>query len=599
MKVNFQPAINFQRKLKLSEEKEYSEVLALAKEKAAHGCGKSILIVPTSSLPQNAANNTGVGNLGDKEAQNFFDFAKKYWGINEIQLLPTGQYHSHNGCYPMYSGTSMNLGNHIINLKDYLSETDFNKIVSANSISDRVNFSNVVLTDSVSERVLKSLFKDMKPDLRSGFENYKKECEQLLERKSLFVALSELYNDSDYRSWQYIDKNLFDENRVDSKMREERIKEIKELKSESIEFYKFKNFLAENSFKKAKKELNQKGIKLNGDLICGFSFDEKWANPKAFIKDLKMAKWNFPVLDVNSPDAENLLREKVRFYAKRFDGIRVDASWTYVSPNVINKKTETNYKLENGTKFLDIIDDEMMKVKGINYRRADIMHEFAANSKTEFNIHDYFGTIKPFVRDRVKIYTSEHMSSDWGTASAYLLRGWSDNDFIIGATNHDSKNMQPSEKQKKILSKILNIPKEKLSDAKEFIKAKFAEPLRAKNNMLFFIPALGLNSKFQHNDDKILNYTSKIPENYEELYFSALQDGRGFNPMDALEKQFRVQGLDKTNPKLFKKIVKYRKILEQKAAPRNKIVLGTALACISIIGLYFILNNKKDYSSSK
>ena len=46
------------------------------------------------------------------------------------------------------------------------------------------------------------------------------------------------------------------------------------LKENEIDFYKFKQFLAENDLKKAKEKLNQKGLKLDGDMICGLSFDE-------------------------------------------------------------------------------------------------------------------------------------------------------------------------------------------------------------------------------------------------------------------------------------------------------------------------------------
>lgn len=71
MKICANKNINFQRRLKPSEEAEYSDVL-----KQASKAGKKVLIVPASSLP----NKTGVGNLGTDESQIFFDFAKKILG---------------------------------------------------------------------------------------------------------------------------------------------------------------------------------------------------------------------------------------------------------------------------------------------------------------------------------------------------------------------------------------------------------------------------------------------------------------------------------------------------------------------------------------
>ena len=77
--------------------------------------------------------------------------------------------------------------------------------------------------------------------------------------------------------------------------------------------------------------LNQKGLKLNGDMICGLSYDEIWSHPKAFLEG-KTIKWDLPALDLDSKEAEKLIREKVNIYAKRFDGLRIDAAWTYVEP---------------------------------------------------------------------------------------------------------------------------------------------------------------------------------------------------------------------------------------------------------------------------
>lgn len=601
MKITASYSPIFQRRLKPSEEAEYSDVLQKGKSKAANTgllTGKSILIVPTPSLPQSKENNTGVGNLGTKDAQSFFDFAKKYWGINEVQILPSGHYHSHAGEYLPYSGTSMDLGNHIINLKDFLNEDEFNKIVKSNSTTDRVNFANVVDLNSISEDMLKQLYKRMSPEMKQEFESYKQEYSTLLERKSLYRALREIHGTHEYKNWSELDKNLFNEDLVSVPLREKRISDIKAEKADTIEFYKFKNFLAEKSLKKAKAELNAKGLKLNGDMLCGFAYEEVWANPKAFLKDTTM-DWGLPVLDASSPESEQILREKVNFYAKHFDGFRVDASWTYISPNITDRTNGVKSKLFNGTKFLDIIDDEVKKVKGQNYDLNNIMHEFAADPNKDFSIY-YNSILKPSVKDRVRIYTSSHLSKGWGSAKNFLDRGWEPDKFIVGAANHDTGNLDPSPEQVEALSRILNIPESKLKNKTEFIKAKFAEPLRAKNNMVFFLSALGYENKFQNFDNHTLNWTAKIPENYEDVYVNALNKGTAYNPMDALEKQFKAQGLDKQEPELFRKIVKYRKILEEKergAAPSwKKYAIGAA--CIGLVLLGFgVAIYKKNHSS--
>ncbi len=566
MELKINNTINFQRRLKPKEEGEYSAVLKEAKEKIGNK-GKSILIVPTSSLPQEKQNNTGIGTLNQKESEKFFDFAKKYWGINEIQIQPVGQYHCWQGQYPIYSGTSMDLGNHMIDIKSHCTQEEFAELVKANNDCKTINYTNIVDKYSKQEEILRKIYSREKSN--PEFINFKTENSKMLEPKALYRALTEINHTHNYKQWNDIDKNLYSLPQIE---REKRIAEIYKIKDKEIDFYKFKQFLAENDLKKAKNELNKKGLKLNGDMICGFSFDEIWSHPNAFFKD-KTMKWDLLALDLNSKEAEQFIREKVNNYAKRFDGLRIDASWTYIQP--LDKDYED--------KILNIIDDEIKKVKGADFDLHNIMHEFAASAE-EFSLYKN-NELRPCVKDRVKIYTSDWLSNDWGTNESFLNRGWKPDSFIIGATNHDSKPIKVSEQQAEVLSKILKIPKEKLMNETEFIKAKFAEPMMAYNNMIYYRDALAISG-------------DKISADFENAYFKNLETGKGFNPMDALEKSFRAKGLDKTEPELFKKIVKYRKILENKKTSHWKIA-GLAIGAGILISAGFVLFQNKNKNKNR
>ena len=587
MKIHNVSNVNFQRRLKSNEEAEYSGVLKQGREKCiGNNCNgnKFILIVPASSLP----NKTGVGNLNSKESSKFFDFAKLYWGINETQILPIGQYHSHRGEYPIYSGTSMDLGNHVIDIKNYVSKEDFDEIVRKNEIKDRVNFSNVVDANSSQEKILKKLYESKKYE--SEFEAFKKNNVQRLQPKALYRALREINGSYNYKNWNNLDKNLFNRDIVSENEFENRVKEIKALKSKEIDFYYFKQFLAEDSLKNARENLNKKGIKLNGDMPCGFSFDEVWAHPKAFIPKTSIG-WGLPALDLDSKEGINLLKEKVRFYAERFDGIRMDASWTYINqPNI---KNGVHNKKFYEDKILNIIDDEVKKVKGNSFDLKSIMHEFAA-SKEDFDIYDGYN-LKPYVKDRVKIYTSDYLNDHWETNQNFLERGWAKDSFILGARNHDSKEIKPSEEQISALSKILKIPADKLNNQNEFVKAKLAEPMSAKYSMIYFADALDIDRQFQGNQDRTLNYATQIPLDYQDRYFASLENGKGFNPIKKKKKSFKAKNLDKTDPELYKKIVKYKKILEQKEKqthPYWKIIGGLACFGLIIYGFFKFHKNK-------
>ena len=563
MDIKINSAINFQRRLKPKEEGDYSAVLKQAKVKIGN-TGKSILIVLTSSLPQEAQNNTGVGKLNQAESAKFFDFAKKYWGINEIQIQPVGQYHAWQGQFPIYSGTSMDLGNHIIDIKSHCTEEEFKEIVKSNGGKTSVNYPNIVEAFSKQEKILHKVYEREKNN--PEFAIFKTQNSERLEPKALYRALREINHSHDYKQWNDTDKNLYS---LPQAERERRITEIYKLKNKEIDFYKFKQFLAENDLKKAKDMLNQKGLKLNGDMICGLSYDEIWSHPKAFLEG-KTIKWDLPALDLDSKEAEKLIREKVNIYAKRFDGFRIDASWIYVQP--LNK--------DYGDKILNIIDDEVKKVKGKDFDLHNIMHEFVA-SVDDFNVYDG-EKLKPYIDNRVKIYTSDWLADDWGTNKGFIERGWKPENFIIGATNHDSESIKFNENQAKTLSKILGIPFKKLKDEKEFVKAKFAEPMMAYNNMLYFRDALA-------------NDGDKISADFEEKYFKNLENGKGFNPMDALEKAFKAKGLDKDEPELFNKIVKYRKILENPKGTHKKIALFAVGLGVLLSAGIVILN--KTYKS--
>ena len=577
MDIRINHSVNFGRLLKPSEEADYKRTLEQAREKAGNR-GKTILILPSSSLPQKDINNTGVGNLGNKEGLEFFDFAKKYWGVNEIQILPAGQYHSHHGNYPPYSGTSMDLGNHMINIKAHLPENDFKELISSNNVKGKINFSNVVDISSAQEKALRKLYKTM-PD-KSEFEKYKSENFARLEAKGLFRALRTIYGTSNYHKWNEIDKNLFS---LEPAKRAGRIKEIYKLCGEEVDFYMYKQFLSDSDLKKAKEELNSKGLKLNADFICGFSYDEVWSHPKAFTPGASIG-WGLPTLNFENPEAEKLLREKVDFYTKRFDGLRIDAAWTYVN----QPQSEHVFKYYDD-KILNIIEDEFKKARGSGYDLKDLMYEFSADPN-KFGLYNGH-TLKPYVKDRVKIKTSDHLSDHWGSNRAFLDRNWSPQSFTIGATNHDSPKIKYNEGQAKVLSKILKIPEKKLMDEKEFIRAKFAEPASACNNMIFFRDALALEDTH-----------SRIPADYEKYYENILKNKEGFNPMDALEKTFKAKGLDKKERKLYKKIVKYRNIFdgkEKQISPALKWSAGIICSGLILYGLYkYLKNNKPHHSSS-
>ena len=596
MKVSLYSSPTFGRRLKPSEEAEYCAVLNKGK-KLAGNTGKTILIIPSPSLPQERETNTGVGNILDKKALEFFDFVKKYWGINCIQDLPNGRFIPHNGYWRLYSGSSMDLGSQLINLelltKDLIEPEDFKKIVNKNFSQDSVNYENVLNKNSETENVLRKAYSSLlkadntsKKALLKEIELFSNENKSWIEPKSIFHALKEHYNTENFKQWSDTDCNLYNPDKVKPEIRDKRISEIKNNYSFDTGYYKFKQYLANKHLKLAKEKLNQKGIRLSGDFICGFSWDELWMRPKAFLPDTKM-EWGFPALDLNSQEGLDLLKEKAALYAKRYDDLRIDGAWTYINQPIESVKgKKVHIRNYYGEKALNAIEESIRSVKGKNYNQEDLMYELIAKSE-DFRIIDDNKTTSPIVKNRNKIYCSNDLSYAWGSTKSFENLGWSGNLYTLGTTNHDQQKMKTYFAQKRerslqtdVLSDLLKIPKSKLEDLRDFIKAKFAEPMRARNNFIFFMDGLDIDGIYKDNSDRTKDYKIKIRPDYQDAYFKALENGYGYNPMDALEKAFIADGLDKKEPELFKKIVKYRKILEkpQKNIFAKRIVIGAAAA---------------------
>lgn len=620
MRVVLNTNLNFQRRLRTEEKADFSAVLKQGKEKVGN-TGHSILIAPSLSFPGGA--NYGVGNLLSKEGKDFADFARQYWGINYIQLMPEGKYKlDARKCLP-YSGSSLDLGAHLIDL-ELLTQKEYANILTKEDLGCLASPSKPALADEVvlyekfipqkskTQQVLKKAYNELikadtpeKVKILEQIKEFKQTNKDWLEPKAIFEALSAKYDSPHIENWNEVDRNLYNENVISIPKRKSIIDGI--YKSEigkEASFFEFKQFLAEDHLAKAKRMLNEKGIKLSGDVIVGFSPDEVWANPKAFVKDYSIG-WSLPALDFNSSEGENLFRRKINLNAKRFDGVRIDASWSYSNQPFEKVKDQVLFRRDYKGKILDIIDEEFLKVKGASYNKDNIMHEFLAKLE-DFDIYEGFN-LKPFVEDRVKINSSNHMHENWGSVADFRARGWKDGTYILGTTNHDCLPMRKQffeasarEEQARVLSEILKIPKNKLQTLNDFIKAKFAEPMRSKHNMMFFTEALNLEGQFKDNiGQPERDYRIKIPKNYQDKYFKSLEKGEGFNVMDALEKAFVAEGLDKKEPELYKKIVKYRKVLQEpeKGLNRRAKILFSTLALLGVVISAIILSkisaNKK------
>lgn len=629
----FKPS--FGRALTEQEMVEYKKTLTEAKNKIGNN-GKSVLIVHDACLPQGAELNTGVGNLSSKKSLQFFDFMKNYLGIKSVEILPAGEVvpFQHGQFFCSYHASAFSLSPHQINLEllthpeysSILTKDDIQSVINANKTgnskyanSDKfVNYENVVNEDSPFDKILKKAYLKFKSNgestLQKEFDTYKSTNEDWLKPKTIFKVLQKKHNTERWWTWpSKEDKELLVD--IDD-IKQKRINDILSSNKENSEFYYFKQFLADKHLAHSRNSLNERGLNLIGDCLIAFSDDETWANQKAFNREYSVG-WGLPALDYETvtkegSPAEKLLKRKVQLFAQRYDSLRFDVSWAYVQPKLTPFDWQNGkpypHKKDFDTQILDRIENYVREVKGEDFDVSELIHEFDA-SPEDFRMLDNTPNgarwREPMMK-RTKALGTTYMSHTWGNNQYYLNLNNGEHNFILGAGNHDPQPLRQiaysmpdingevhKPAQVAYLADLFRVDKNLLENPVEFMKAKFAEIMTAKNNQYFYIDVFGEERRF---DSQIKNtpdnYRLKISENFEKEYIKELEKGHAFNPMDALEKVFKLKGLNETEQTLYAKIVNFRNILAEKTNDAIKETTQTSkkspIKAITITGLLAI-----------
>lgn len=602
--------INFKRHLTTAEEKELVQIDAQAKQLLGN-TGNSVLIVHDACLPQSPERNTGVANILSKDSGGFFEFAKTYFGINTIEVLPQGEFvRKHkNGLVCAYGYSALGLNDSLIDAETLTTEKwhkillpkEFKEIVEANDAKNRrtvVNFENINSRESVFNTNMRRAYErfkalDSSEALRVDFENFKHKNDSWLTPKAVYSLIKSENNGRDWERWQSgLDRQLYSKQGPYTQQdRQARIEQLLKNNKKEVDFFKFKQFMAEKHLQAGRENLHTQGLKLFGDMPIKFSKDEVWANPEAFLFDRYVGAndWKAPCLNYSALSNENsaaseLLKLKSRLAARRYDGMRIDVSWMYVRPKMIDAATRNVEHLELGDTALRLIEREFERVQGADYSPQNIIHEFKAGHE-DFSMFKN-GAIRPEVASRVVILESENMEPSWGHADAYFKTlGMEKNSVIYGVGDHTAQPLRQIAagmedvvaqakgrgslvrlyNQAQVLAEIFNESVENMMKPSEFIRAKFADIMGAKHNFMFYMDPLGGISRFDSQGlNRKENYRYKISSDFKELYHQAVQKGLALNLPDALAKAFEKAGLDKEHKELYNKLLKFAKILKEK-----------------------------------
>ena len=210
--------------------------------------------------------------------------------------------------------------------------------------------------------------------------------------------------------------------------------------------------------------MNAENIKLYGDCLIGFSQGEMWSNIDCFRKNLyyggpdpgcpetnNIQAWGLPALDYTKleecgedgdlsklGEVGKFLYDKYSTFFKRYDGIRMDAAWQFVTPFI--------YQAVNG-------NYEEFKLPEINFTIFNIMKAAAKNTlgdKFDENNPDNImlelvgisaGKSREMTLNTYPhLYTTAYAEYD-ETPEKFREKGYKDGKFYVGVGCHDNDSL--------------------------------------------------------------------------------------------------------------------------------------------------------------
>lgn len=619
---------NFGRAFTTEEKKAYSKLLNDSKKEL--NIKDTTAIVFDFNVPSETGYNTGIGTTFSKSMNKFTTFLKGMAGITSVQLQPQGKI-VHNNTSP-YSGTNYAYGEHILDVKK-LATDEYANILSDSEIKSeitstfpngelneyRVDYSKIIGNDKkkgLQDNLLKTAYLNFKENLANEdssslalndeFQTFMKNNADWLQKNALFEALTEHYKTSDINRWEETDKNLYSPSTSES-FRNQRIQELKSMYSDVIDFENFKQFLADKQQKESRKSLNSQDIKLYGDCLIGFSQSEMWANKSCFRDNLYyggpdpncpetngIQTWGLPALDYTklgecSEDGDisklgevgKFLYDKYSKFFERYDGIRMDAAWQFVTPFI--------YQAVNG-------NYEEFKLPEINFTIFNIMKAAAKNTLgdkfDEQNPDNIMLELVGMSADKSRamtlntyphLYTTAYAEYD-ETPKKFLEKGYQDGKFYVGVGCHDNDslvNMAKDTYKRDLhlagMKRDYNIDTSKLSYSVEeyqnqseeekiqenFRTAKFAEVFTSAKQFFTLPDMFGMGERINISGKASKdNWTIRIPSDYERFYYSQLSNGYGLNLAKVLSTAMAMK--HSNNDNLIQKCNEAAEILRQK-----------------------------------
>ena len=366
----------FGRRLNSSEKISYKDTI----QKGLKVLDKEIgIIVHNSTTPSKPEQNTGIGSLLSENSTSYFIPMLANNGISKIQQEPDNLRRNWNPSPydPLTTGKNI----YMIPLEklttdqyeNILPREVFEEIVEnrPNKKDNSVDFKYVVDSYDMALRTAYQNFKTRSEDvLEIGdsftdfvveFSTFKKQNQEDLEPDAIFEILTKQYNTDAWKTWDYVDKNLYNAKTEQEKASSEnRLNEIREQHAEDIDFYLFKQMIAQKEIAVANIKNEETGVKILGDSPIAFTPAEEWQNQDLFMEDMALGcppdyfsadgqRWGFAVIkpekifneDGSLGDGGKLMQKRYeKMFSSSSGGARIDHIIGLIDPFVYSTKED-------------------------------------------------------------------------------------------------------------------------------------------------------------------------------------------------------------------------------------------------------------------
>ena len=583
------------------------------------------IIIHNSSAPSKSFMNTGIGSLLSKTSDKFFIPFLRTHGFSSIQQEP--DFLRRLSDPSPYSPISTAKNIYMIPLEKLASPEydnliplkDFIGIVKRNADAkklEKVDYGNIFLE---YDTALKTAYKNFRSKKKTSgiinaldkqFKAFKQERYDSLEPNAMYEILAKEHYSEDWNKWPAVDRTLYDSDGNAERLRELRIKHRKD-----IDFYMFKQWLAEKEIEKANKRNHSYGINVIADTPVAFTPAEVWMNKDLFLKDLVLGcppdffssegqRWGFPIIDPKTIfNEDGTLGKGGEFLKKRYEsifktspgGVRIDHLVGLIDPFVYLEK-EAHMTEDNSGRLYSSPWHHLLK----QYTRQSEDEYSAIFEKIIFPAAEKYGITRDkiicedlgYVTDHVKrvieklnltgLSVTQYGASGFDApARNVIMPGSHDNQSFIEYTDNFFRNGSTNDGRDYFMYKThilgsdtlipgenVDLYREELrSDKHKFMSASFAELFTspAKKIQIFFTDFFGIGKTYNIPGTKKDCWTLRAPADFEHLYCDNLTKGLGVNLPEAISRAIKQKGEEFSSKykDLIKELDLFAQILKQ------------------------------------